>query len=494
MNYNETKLIVFLKTFSKEELSEFEKFISNSNFKTGRDLSPFFNVLKKYHPDFSSKDFNEENIFKQLNPNSDFTEKKSTDILRTLSSSLLKAIEEFLFQSRIRKNRLLRNRMLLSELLNRNLFKYYEPYLKTAVKDLKEDEEISGLDNLESFYLERLNTRYYANVLNFGELFKSTVHAEELISAYFFIDLFRTAKTLFLGSIKRNANDEKNIIEEIIASTDIEKIMKKYQGTLQYVFISFNYFTYKCLKNNYDNKYYESAKNVFFENRKNICRYDRIFFYADLMNVNFARNNSGNLTPDHELLHIFKCCLEDKAYKVSDNDFMHPDFYRNVINISCSLKEFTWAEYFITKYSDELNHAFRDNMRLFAMAFLYFGKKDFEKSLEFISKVKYDLADFKIDIKILMLKIYYELKLTEQAYSTMDTFRHYLKNAKGMPEEVRISYSSFLKYYSKMISPTVSKNELAVLKNELLKENKIYQKNWLNEKLEVINLSKKPNF
>ena len=55
MEYRDTKLIIFLQTFSKKELSEFEKFIISPFFKQGRDLLPLYKAVIKFHPDFISE-------------------------------------------------------------------------------------------------------------------------------------------------------------------------------------------------------------------------------------------------------------------------------------------------------------------------------------------------------------------------------------------------------------------------------------------------------
>lgn len=79
-----SKLITLLKTFSKEEMKNFDKFISSPYFSRGRNLKPLYNVLKKYHPSFDSPHFTEEKIFNKLYPKKKFDGKKSLHTLETL--------------------------------------------------------------------------------------------------------------------------------------------------------------------------------------------------------------------------------------------------------------------------------------------------------------------------------------------------------------------------------------------------------------------------
>lgn len=488
MKYSDTKLIVFLKTFSKEEINELEKFLSLPYFKKGRDPLPLLKVLRKFHPEFSSGDFNEEKIFGELYPGSDYEDKRSAHILRNLSSSLLKAVEEFLFVSRVRENKVLKNRTMLKELLDRNLTRYYEQYLQTSYDDLKSDESISGQDYLENFYIERLNTRYYSTVLDFQNLFKYSFKSVELLSVYFLIDLIRTATTKYIIERRNNMKSESNVIDRLLSELNMDEVLKIYENREQYVYLYFNYNIYKCIVNNKDKEFYEKARKIFFENKSRICRYDKNFFYADLLNIILSGYSEDDFELRKEALFLFKSCLKDGAYKISDDDFMQPHFYRNVILTANLLKEFEWADNFIDKYSNELKPEFRDNMKYYSQAIIRCSTGEFEKSLEYASKVKYDLVNFKVDLKILMLKIFYELKLTEQAYSLTDTFKHYLKNHKEMNPEIKEAHFNYLKYYLMLLKMNLNFNSASVglLKDQLKSEKLIMQRKWITEKLDKL--------
>jgi hypothetical protein len=488
MEYNDTKLIVFLKTFSPEELSEFEKFLTVPYFRRERDLLPFLKTLKKYYPEFSGNDFSKENIFRSLYPDSDYSDKKSDTTLRTLSSYLTTAAEEFLFISRIRKNKILKNRIFLEELLDRNLTKYYEQYISDAYNDLKFSEDEDGSNGLENFYLERLNTRYYSIMLDFKEMFRHNFKSVEMISGYFWIDLLRTAKTKYLAERHGNIKPEANTIDNILENTDMEKILETYRNTSRYIYLAFNYYSLKCLTGGIDLDYYKKAKKVFFENKSSISTRDKNFFYADLINILISGNTKEELKDKKEEYELIKSCLKDKAYKISKDDFMQPDFYRNALLCAVFHNDFKLAEDFVNEYSSELKPEFRDNMKFYSLAMINFSIGKFEESLDYVSKVKYDLVHFKIDLKVLMLKIFYELNLTEQVYSLTDTFRHYVKNSKLMPLEKKDSYLNYLKYNLQLVklSQSFNSQQAGIIKNEILQEKNLFQKSWLDEKLDLL--------
>ena len=85
-------------------------------------------------------------------------------------------------------------------------------------------------------------------------------------------------------------------------------------------------------------------------------------------------------------------------------------------------------------------------------------------------KVKYEFFLFKLDVKNLMFKIYFELDYTEQAYSLLDAMRHYLSNAKDLSESIIARERNFIKYASELL--------------KLKSESKILNSNYLKDKLE----------
>lgn len=127
-------------------------------------------------------------------------------------------------------------------------------------------------------------------------------------------------------------------------------------------------------------------------------------------------------------------------------------------------------------------------MKYYALALFNYGLGNYEISLENISKLKFDLKHFKIDVKILMLQIYHKLNLKEQAYSLVDTFKHYLMNSKEIPPGVKEGYNNSLNYYlliTRKNKDTV-KNEKQLIRNQLSNEKNVQLRNWLNELIDEI--------
>ncbi len=485
MQYNETKLIVFFQSLSVSELNEFEKFIISPFFKQSRDPLPLYKILKRFHPEFTSEKLTEENIFAEIYPDLNFSDKKSRDLFRTISSALLKVVEEFIYFSKIKEDKVLRNKTFMKELLDRDLTKYYKQYLQSASDELDSKDSDYGEDILERFHLEKLNVRYYSHILDFENLFKYSEKSVESISTYFLIDLFRTAKSKFLGGFGRNINSVNNTVSNLLKSLNMEMVLKNFENTPHYFKLNFNYYTYKCLFDENGFALFEKAKNLFFEKKSTLSRYDKCSYYADLLNIAIFKNNYRLPEFHNEIFPIIKSIVEDRSYKISDSDFMQLDFYRNAVLYANVSKEYLWIEEFEKNHSRELIPEFRDNMKYYTLALFNYGLGNYEISLENISKLKFDLKHFKIDVKILMLKIYHKLNLPEQAHSLIDTFKHYLNNAKELPPPVKDRYNNFLNYYLLITRNNnikdKDKNEKEIIRKQLKNDKNVYLNSWLNE-------------
>jgi hypothetical protein len=263
MKYKETKLIVYLNTFSKGEMNELDKYLSSPYFKRNRDPLPLFKVLKKHHQDLKSDSFNEKIIFNELYPGTDFSDKKAQNNFRSISSYLLKSVEEFIFISEIRNNNILKNRTMLESLLDKNLLKYYEQYLPTAYKDLKDHEKLWGQDEIEHILLGNINSRYYSLKRDLKSYLEKNFENTEITSSFFLINLLRSAKTKFLTETFNDIKTGNTSIDVYLNSIDMEKIIDVFKGAPVYVNICFNYLVYLSLINNYDKEFYKKAKKLF---------------------------------------------------------------------------------------------------------------------------------------------------------------------------------------------------------------------------------------
>lgn len=116
-----TKLVNIIRTFTDEELKRFIVFVNSPFFNTDKNLVNLSKVLKKYHPEFSSGSLYKKKMFKKIFPGKIYND----NVMRNLSSGLLRLTEEFLLYKNIRNESLTSEFHLLKELYERNLHKHF---------------------------------------------------------------------------------------------------------------------------------------------------------------------------------------------------------------------------------------------------------------------------------------------------------------------------------------------------------------------------------
>lgn len=185
-----------------------------------------------------------------------------------------------------------------------------------------------------------------------------------------------------------------------------------------------------------------------------------------------------------EEFNLYKEMLKNNLYTWSDEDYMQLVSFRNIVLVCLSLHELDWLQWFTDNYIDKIRPEYRENMKNLISANIKFARRSFEEALSYASKVKYDLFIYKIDVKNLMLKIYYELDLFEEAYYLIDTYRHYLSESSEMTEINKTHHMNFLNIYIKLLRAKSgsSIDELNLALSEITNMALVAARNWLIEK------------
>ena len=97
---NDSKLIQILKTFSVNEIKDFEKFIASPYFSTGRNVEGLYSILKPYHPEFDSSKLDKKTVFKKLFPCDKYSEMK----FKNVTTALTRLAEQFLVNESIKND------------------------------------------------------------------------------------------------------------------------------------------------------------------------------------------------------------------------------------------------------------------------------------------------------------------------------------------------------------------------------------------------------
>lgn len=480
-----SKFIDIVKTFSKEELKEFKDFLNSPFHNSNKNVIKIYELVRKAAPDFNSASIDKENLFKKI-----YRGKKYNDtVMRILLSDLLKLGEEFLVVKASKSSKSGELLTLLEELKVRGLDSLYRTNYKNALNALEEMEDARSR-YFSKFELEIVNVDYYLRKDKQQLITGNVLERAESILYFALIELVRNVHDLIINERTFNAKFDFNPIFEFFNSFDFEKMIQKLKENKSehYPILHIHYSLLMTLLYEENEEYYGNFKNAVKSYMGKLNKLEQYRFLHHLESCCLNRMKYNIQKYKNEIFEVYELMLASGTYSSTDKDDMTLQRYKNILVAGINLNMPDWTENFMDKYIEKVQPEYRESMRAYSNALINFTRKNFTKSLENINKVKYDYFILKMDIKSWTLKIYYELSYFEQAFSLMDSYRHFLSKNKSLSEHFRERHLNFLKYTGDLLKLNSGKDEAGLykLKNDLTGTGNVVHKDWLLEKAGIL--------
>ncbi len=430
------KIIQVLRTFNKKELRRFGEFVKSPYFNKNSSVIALYDSLSKYHPNFKNKDLTIGNLHAAVFPSAEFDYHKINNVI----SDLYQLSEKFLAQAFIEQKDFYVERNLFRTFREKGLYKLYDQkhseYMKKLIGRKHKDEQYF-------YYLYEMNDEY----LWYATIRKPNTELNILqteFDHFFRYALIRLLRFYNLMLHERNQNNVDfrltmfNEIFEHIKENDFEDspalmIFKTILLLLHSKDVMY-FNKLKTLKEKYLDDFSDDDKHLVF-----IHLYD----FAAYM-VNFSGDNSYNI----EMFNIYRELIDRKL--MTPESFLYPNFM-NVVKVACRVKEFEYAERFIEKFKVSIPKAELENVLEFCYGSISYSRGKLEVALKHFSRSNFQNFIFKVQVKIMLLKIYYYLKMYEQAEAMIDTFRHFVGREENLLSEHRDAYYQFLKLAGELI-------------------------------------------
>ena len=478
-----SKLVEILGTYSPSEIKTFEKFIASPYFSRGRDVSGLYSYLKSYYPGFESKFIKKETVFFSLFPGEEYNEKK----LKNLSFELAQLAEQFLISESLKKNYTEKAMLLAIEYKDRNKGKLFFNTLKII-----EDKIAKKLfDSFDAFSMEEkilwLKQEYYIGINDYKEVISLKGKHTEYTMLSFLIKFLRALRDKEIVNSGYPGEMNTTLLDCLAEGFDIEKtikLLKKEKFRFVWL-IELYYLAYTSSKELDNEKAYFSFRKLYKENIGNFSKREKYYILSDFLSFCVRNQNRGKSNYQSEEMTLYKEMVRQDAFCASEDDHLNIVLFRNILFMALSLDEDKWFEENRSIIVNRLRPELKENAEYYAIAHLEYEKGNYEKALENINKVKYDVFLYKIDVKNLLLKIFFELKQYDQAFSLVDAYKHFLKSNKELSHEYKEQFLNFIIMYNKILR-TISQNKPEnqdFLLSELKSIKTISNRDWLTEKI-----------
>ena len=470
-----SKAISLLKSFSASELKEFRLFIRSPFFNREKVHEKLFMLLKKYHPAYPEDKIQKEKIYLKLFPG----RKYNDGAMRNVISDFQRLEMEFLRLKGMGENVYLKEHFLMDELMKRNKPVLFNKIQRKAVDALNGSfKDHSFFHN--SYLLNGLEENLAVKTHDRFLIRKFDKSLMENFLPYMILQL------LYLNSKILNSNKMINEVENIpILDGEITGFLEtagnKY---MELTYVNCYYLMYKMFKTG-DDKYFFELKDAlihrFMEIENTILRN----LFTSLENYAVEKIDSGNHEFYNELFLIYRFMVEKKLYTGSFGHMRHI-FYLNIVSIGLEAGQMEWVENFIKLYKDEVYVEFRNEAYQLAEAIICYWKREYDNSITLVSKIRSDDFAFKINVRSLYLKIYFDLNETESFYSHIDALRHYYNKSRQVPASLRNMLSDYVNYSKKLFDLKNGINDvefdLVNLKKTIQASTSLINKTWLLKK------------
>ncbi len=475
-------LFEILKTFSSKEFKQLCDFISSPLFNKNENVIKLFYYIRKFYPYFTSEKLEKRTAFENI-----YGKKKYNDgYMRINIYRLQKLAEDFLMRRNLSKNEIINRISFAEEILNRKLFKILEREIKGTEKLMEKvqfrDESFFEakyrFEYLKFIYSERYtpDTSKYRKLYTDAGIFPD--HSKPFV-IHFLINMLREYRFILNEQLMFRLNYDFEFLNEILAYLNKSRLYEEIP------LMKIHYLELMLLKDRED-KYYHELKNTLFDEIDNLtwdtktaslgilasyCSYKILTMPYKFRKEKFKLNKL-------ELMHRLYSITEGGCF--DDNIFM--DIFQNAI----AIKELRWAENFINEYYTLLDSEHKSILYYYGYAELYYNKGEFEKALGSLSRIsRLPSLDYKLYIKELTIRIYYELNLPLELFNAIDSFKHFVSSNKLIANERKERFLNFARHTGTLMRLR-TKNDIEGLRLFETKLNKLpgfSAKKWVLDKI-----------
>jgi hypothetical protein len=246
---------------------------------------------------------------------------------------------------------------------------------------------------------------------------------------------------------------------------------------------------YNALSETDTDKHYLEFKNSFQENRDSLGKSEQYIISTLMVNCLYYKHLKDRAKYDRELFEAFKILLS--LYDYSGDQYLRSVIFTNILRLAVQFREFEWTENYIKEYSGKLKPEHKENMYFYSNAYLSFAKGEFEKTLEYASRINYNTFQMKYYLRDLQLSAYYELSQFDSALDMIDAYKHFIKTEKNYSDRLKQGYIEFIRCLRNLIKIRLGEKstDIGLLRQEIIKTNSM-RKGWLLEKIDELEKQK----
>jgi hypothetical protein len=469
-----SKLILLLKSTATgtRRNKRLLDFLQSPYFNKKDEVTQLYLQLLHYAPDFDHPDMSKENLYRRVSASARYDEKE----FGYWMSDLVKLIEEFIITEQNRQEEVARHEQLISYYSAQKIEKLHIATLKSYQK-LIDDFPYRDAE----YYRYRFMLHERENEL--FEKQKRHESDESLQKAIDSLDLYYLSNKLKYSCEMLNRRRMVTSDYQLRLVNEILQYLEQHPNdNIPPVAV------YSCVLHSFLHPERESYNNL----KALLDNYAHLFppeeardLYTFALNYCIERVNSGDAQYAKKLFELYQVLIDKQI--VFDHGFISPWTYINIVATSVRVGEFAWTEEFIHRYKANLRPQFRDNAYTYNLAYLYFYRQQYPKTLQLLNEVVFDDMFYALNSKVLIMASYYELQETDALESLVASFKMYLRRSKLISDvktERFFNYIKFVEQLSKIwMGDKDAHRQLSLLADKIKATPNTVNVRWLLDKI-----------
>lgn len=473
-------LIGLLGKLDKTEIKKLRSFLNSPYYNQNKNVTTLFEYLvtldKRTLTNISNRDIHNY-IFQK--------HKFINENVKTLIYLLTRLTEKFLVISEAENDEFEYNKQLLKIFNKRGLDKHFMRHLNKTGKQ-KEEYGSVELDKItRKAEFEKTLLQYYLPRNDEKNIFAHELKLSEDLIAAFLVDMFKQYNVFWRASYLNNLLDVE-FTSAVLTAIDFDRLFETFsQNNYRYYKLLLpHYEIYKLLKDESSKINIDSLKSNISQNDF-ISGNEKFVLSTILVNSIYYKSLRSGGVYTRELFEALKLMIE--LHKFSNDPFLRYTTYSNILRIALQLGEYDWTEQFINEYHVLLEPSIKDNMLMYSNAYLAFTRGDFEKCLEYESKINFQTFQQRYYLRDLRLSSLYELGKFETALSLIDSYKHFIKKDQNYSAKMKQGYLLFLSFINDLIRLElgISRKNAGDIKVKLTNSMPM-RKDWLIKKFDEI--------
>lgn len=172
---------------------------------------------------------------------------------------------------------------------------------------------------------------------------------------------------------------------------------------------------------------------------------------------------------------------------ISSTDNLSKFMFSNAVYSAVKIKNFEWAENFITQFGDRLEEKHRHSTVQFNLSRLYYERGDYHKAQILLREFEYDDMLLNAVAKTMLLKIYYKLGEYDALESLIEAIRSFLQRKAALSPTHKIIFKNTIYLMKKLVNLNhYSKVQVEKFRQAVIDTNPMQkqEKEWFLQQIE----------